>query len=277
MASPVTSVTKHGNEIEIHLPTDPHPAATGYFVLEAPEFLVLFPNDRPLPMPTGWATRRPPADRVETPPDRDAHLRRAFATLAARVTASAWTTSTTPYAALVDCLRLLAGRPGVSEGVRSYLLTHPAVAHSAEMLFTSLAMSARAEWQAIPEPHRGVAARGWFLGRWLPTFLVLDGPILRFLKSRAFQDAGPSPLFRAVRQFFETRDFTLLRHAFAHWSFRWEVEADDSVIVGTSDTRGRSVRVSRPDADAFHIVTVALIEALWDVFLLDRAQWAETL
>jgi hypothetical protein len=87
-------------------------------------------------------------------PDRDKHLRRAFSTLGSRVSASPSVSSPQPYT---------------------------------DLLFTSIAMSARADWQSAPISMRGVAARGWFLGRWIPTFLVLDGPILRFLTSEAFR------------------------------------------------------------------------------------------
>jgi hypothetical protein len=139
------------------------------------------------------------------------------------------------------------------------------------MLFTSISMSARADWRSAPPRVPGVVARGWFLGRWLPTFLVLDGPILRFLKSAAFRRQDPViSLLRNVRAFFDTRDLMLLRQAFAHWSFRWETEGDDSFIVGLGDSTTETVRASRAEIDAFHLVTFALIEAIDEVFLRDR-------
>lgn len=154
---------------------------------------------------------------------------------------------------------------------RALPATNSTVASAAEMVFTSMAMSARGDWRSAPASLRGVAARGWFLGRWIPTFLVLDGPILRFLTSQAFRRVeGGADLLRAVRTFFSSRDFILLRHAFAHWSFSWSTDGVDSEIVGIGRSQSEEVRATRSEIDAFHIVTFALVEAINEVFLERR-------
>ena len=159
----------------------------------------------------------------------------------------------------------------VRADVSSYLGRNPSVGSAVEMLFTSIAMSARADWRATPVSVRGVAARGWFLGRWIPTFLVLDGPMMRFLNSEAFRrQTGSVVLLRAVRAFFSNRDFMLLRHAFAHWSFSWRTDGNDSEILALGRSPGEEVRLSRAEADAFHIITFALVEAVHGVFLEGR-------
>jgi len=62
-----------------------------------------------------------------------------------------------------------------------------------------------------------------------------------------------------------------LRHAFAHWSFRWSVAGDDSEIVGIDqDTGSETVRLTLKEADAFHIVAYSIIEAINDVFIRHR-------
>jgi hypothetical protein len=61
-----------------------------------------------------------------------------------------------------------------------------------------------------------------------------------------------------------------LRHAFAHWSFAWDVSMGDSQVVGSETTRSgtrETVRLSLAEADAFHIVTFAAIEAIDEVFI----------
>jgi hypothetical protein len=139
------------------------------------------------------------------------------------------------------------------------------------MLFTSISMSARADWRAVPAEFRGVAARGWFLGRWIPTFLVLDGPILRFLNSAAFRrQAGCTDFLRAVRGFFHARDFMALRHGFAHWSFSWSTNGDDSEIIVHAHESKDEIRVTRREADAFHIVTFTVVHAIDECLLRDR-------
>jgi len=229
--------------------------------------LVLFPKreDRATPEPLA------PQKSIQSPddhPDRDGHLRRAFSTLSSRVSPSRWVSSPHPYTELVEVFRGLDAQDPVREDVSAYLAANPSVGSAVEMLFTSIAMSARADWKAAPASMRGVAARGWFLGRWVPTFLVLDGPIMRFLTSEAFRrQTGAPDLLRAVRAFFSNRDFMLLRHAFAHWSFSWRTGGGDSQIVGLGRSPSEEVRVSRSEADAFHIITFALVEAIHEVFL----------
>jgi hypothetical protein len=260
----VFEATKTASTLELQ--RDPHPETTRYLVVEGPGLLVLFPKD-------GDISRPAPIERVDElgvpgPPDRDGHIRRAFVDLASRVRPSAWTTSNTPYTDLTETLRTLAADPAVAADVAAYLAENPAVENAVEMLFTAISMSARAQWDAAPTAIRGVVARGWFLGRWLPTFLVLDGPILRFLNGPAFRrHDGSAPLLRSVRAFFETRDFMLLRHCLAHWSFSWVVDNDDSAVVGYGKSASETVRATRLEADAFHIVTFALVEALDEVFI----------
>lgn len=187
------------------------------------------------------------------------------------MSASLWVSSPQRYTALVEALRALDAQEPVHEDVSAYLATNPSVASAVEMLFTSIAMSARADWQAAQVAMRGVASRGWFLGRWIPTFLVLDGPIMRFLTSVAFRrQSGSTDLLRAVRAFFSNRDLMLLRHAFAHWLFSWRTDGTDSQILGFGRTPTEEVRVLRSEADAFHIITFALVEVIHEVFLKSR-------
>lgn len=252
---------KDGRRLE--LDRDPHPDATSYLAIETPEFLVLFPDGSPAAFELLLAPEAP----ERAPRDREAQLCHAFGVLKTRISQSPWTSSITPHADLVAALRKLADQPAVAEDVATFLSQNPDVASAAEMLFTSIAMSARADWRAAPPQVRGTAARGWFLGRWLPTFLVLDGPMLRFLKSPAFRRQNPAvPLLRSVRAFFDTKDFMLLRHAFAHWSFRWDRHDGESTIVGL-EGGGETVRATRSEIDAFHIITFAMIHALDEVFL----------
>lgn len=271
--SPVFHATKNG--LSVVLERDPHSDVTRYMVIEAPGgLLVLFPQDgrKPSAPPIAHLIDAPSMEDEDPAPDRESQLRRAFQELHARLNPSEWPAATeTPFGDLVGALQSIMAQAPVAEDIAAYLAAHPGVANSFEMLFTSIAMSARADWRSAPANIRGVVARGWFLGRWLPTFLVLDGPILRFLKSTAFRrQESPSRTLRAVRRFFEAADFIQLRHAFAHWSFRWDVDGDDSTIVGTNDAGAETVRFTRAETDAFHILTYAVIEALDDVILRPR-------
>lgn|SRR5260221_6496098 len=164
----VLSATKTGTVLEFA--RDPHPGINHYLVVEAPgDLLVLFPDDKRESSQVESIPNTPDA----ADPDRDAHLRRAFSVLRERVSPSVWTSSLHPYAELTSDFRRLVSQDPVQEDVLAYLLANTTVRSAAEMLFTSVAMSARADWRVAPESMRAVVARGWFLGRWVPTFRLL--------------------------------------------------------------------------------------------------------
>lgn len=200
-------------------------------------------------------------------------LRTAFLRLSGRVASSAWATSLAPYSQLRDeCLGLLADE-GFREKLRTYLANHAAVRRAFEMFFTLIAMAARAKWQDAPEHFRGIAARGWFLGRWIPTFLIIDGPVGRFVLSEdsplaGLHASGGKPLLTSVRTFLNDRTFRLLRNGFAHWAFDWDVVGPDSYVVAYDWERDLpTAKLHLEEADAFHIVAFGVIEVFIEVFI----------
>lgn len=203
---------------------------------------------------------------------KDVILRNALNQLKARALASAWGAATQPYTELyAECLRLKAD-PSFRSELASYLRAHTTVPRAIEMLFTSVAMSARAQWQDAPEPFRPVAARGWFLGRWIPTFLIIDGPIGRFMTadgSPLVGRYGPEyPLLTAARDFLSERTFKLMRNGFAHWVFDWEVVGSESFVVAYDPERDLPiVKLHQAEADAYHIAAFALVQALHGTML----------
>ncbi len=207
-----------------------------------------------------------------TPEDKDQLLREAFGELNSRGISSAWTQCPRPYTDLRGELVRLAGEPEFAKALRSYLRTHTGLIRALTMLFTYIATSATARWQEEPAATRGIAARGWFLGRWVPTFLILDGPIGRFLNA----DDSPVqpwvgkdyPLFTAAREFLAQRLFRLLRNGFAHWAFDWDVIEGESYIVAYDWERDLpTAKMHQSECDAYHIAAFALVELINDVLL----------
>lgn len=209
-----------------------------------------------------------------TDADKDEILRTAFNDLRRLNIDCAWTTSAQPYTALKrECISLLSD-PVLRENVQIYLRRFTVVRRSVEMLNTFIAMAARADWASIPEDDvRAVAARGWFLGRWLPTFLIIDGPVGSFLNSNddPFTITGTvSPVIDCVRQFMQHRDFRLLRNGFAHWSFHWEVVGNESYVIAYDRERDLpTIKLHQREADAFHIAAYSIVKVLGDTLLAD--------
>lgn len=220
------------------------------------------------------------AEERYQPEDKNQILRDAFARLKARGISSPWTACAEPFVELQAEARALMDQADFRSGLEAYLRTHTGLQRAVTMLFTFIAMSARARWQDVPVDNRGVAARGWFLGRWVPTFLIVDGPIGRFMCSEESPLKlwyGPTyPLLSAARDFLNERLFRLIRNGFAHWAFDWEVVGEQSYVVAYDWERDLpTAKMHQSECDAFHIATFALVEILDDVFIAKRAKSAD--
>ena len=113
------------------------------------------------------------------------------------------------------------------------------------------------------------------MGRWLPTFLIIDGPIGRFICHKssplyAYID-DRFPLLAAARAFIGEKLFLQVRNGFAHWGFDWEVLNDDSYVVIYNWEHDLPIaRLHQREADAFHIAAFALIEIVDEVLVAQR-------
>jgi hypothetical protein len=201
-------------------------------------------------------------------PEKDSQLAGAFLRLKGLVAESRWTASLTPYRDLVRLFATAADNPEVTEDLDTALQSLPSLVGTMETFFSAIAMAASAEWQRLPAAHQGAAARGWFIGRWLPTALVVDGPIVRFIRSPAFRrlDGENIEKVRAVRRFLGENAVVTFRHALAHWSFTWETRDDGSYVV-CHNACGKSLALHQEQADAIHILTFAIIAVLFDICL----------
>jgi len=143
------------------------------------------------------------------------------------------------------------------------------------MLFTCISMAARARWQDVPDEMKAITARGWFLGRWIPTFLIIDGPIGRFMTGEdsplKIHFGVETPVLTAAKEFLIERTFKLLRNGFAHWGFDWEVVANESFVVAYDWERDLPIaKLHQSEADAYHIVAFAIVEVLHDSMFRGR-------
>jgi hypothetical protein len=214
---------------------------------------------------------------ADSPEEKDRILREAFGKLKARGVASAWANSQNPYSEIEVEFRVLMADPSFQQSLATYLRIHTGLHRAVTMLYTFIAMSATAKWDDGPLEHRGVKARGWFLGRWIPTFLIIDGPIGRFLADQdsPFQPYFGSkyPLLTSARDFLNDRLFKLLRNGFAHWAFDWEVVGAESYVVAYDFERDLpTAKMHQGECDAYHIVAFGLVEVLDGLFISKRAK-----
>lgn len=203
--------------------------------------------------------------------EKDLILQNAFAKLKARGISSAWSAAALTYTALrTECCGLM-GDATYRRSLADYLRAHATLPRAVEMLFTCIAMAARARWHDAPDDMKPITARGWFLGRWLPTFLIIDGPIGRFMtgeESPLRTQYGKLPALSSARDFLTDRTFRLVRNGFAHWGFDWEVVGAESYVVAYDWERDLPVaKLHQSEADAYHIISFALLEILDDLML----------
>jgi hypothetical protein len=208
--------------------------------------------------------------------EKNESLRKALNTLVPRFPGSAWAQADAPFSALQSECIVLASTPDFMTELRGYLRGRTVLKRAIESFYTAIAMAARARWQEAAPEHRGVAARGWFLGRWIPTFLVIDGPIGRFFLSDSSPltaRLGPSyPVLTAAAELMREKTFRSLRNGFAHWAFDWKMVGKDSYVVAYDCERDLPIaKLHLQEADAFHLCAFALIEAVDHVLISDRA------
>ncbi len=196
----------------------------------------------------------------------------AFAELKGKITNNMWLASESPFTELrQECINLMLDSK-LRNDIENYLRQRTVVRRAIQMFFTYVAMAMRAKWDEVPKSIRGVTARGYFLGKWLPAFLVVDGPIGRFLDGPDSPLAQVSrddfPMLYAAKEFLRQKEFHSLRNGFAHWGFDWEVIGNESYVVAYDwENDLPSVKLHQREADAYYLITLTLIQILYDVII----------
>jgi hypothetical protein len=111
---------------------------------------------------------------------------------------------------------------------------------------------------------------GTRIARWLPTFLVIDGPLGRFLRAADSplnellrREHASYPALTQARDTFNHDLFRRLRNGVGHWAFAWEQDTDGERLVCFDWESGeRTAEVSLLEAEALHVVSFAVIECL---------------
>jgi len=80
-----------------------------------------------------------------------------------------------------DC-RSICADPKVRQALASYLQGNPVIQESVATLLASFPITANARSEEVPAIQRPLARVGSRLARWLPTFLIIDGPLGRVLR-----------------------------------------------------------------------------------------------
>lgn len=210
--------------------------------------------------------------------EKDKLLRMLLQTLAARGVATKWASAIRPYSDLVQESRALMSVDSYLEEFRVYLQSYPIIQNTVETLLSHLAMSANVKWQDVPEIVQPLAQRGWHLGRWLPTFLIIDGPLGRILKDSNSplntilrNEYARYPLLTQARDVFNIDLFRLVRNGVGHWSFFWDEQKDGLYLNMVDWKTGKStIKITVMEGEALHLVAFSVIE-VFDHEMFSRA------
>lgn len=193
-----------------------------------------------------------------------------FSLLARRGIAKKWAASTDPREKVLMECRQLFGDTDFREELSRYLLANPVIAQSMETVLAQLAFSAGVESRPKNPLLEQLANRGQHLSRWLPTFLLIDGPLGRLLRQRPSPLAARlssshtlTPLLASARDAFNDDLFRKVRNGFAHWSFTWRsVGASVQIAVFHFESGLQEAEVSLLEAEALHYLSASVIRAV---------------
>ncbi|MFI5072887.1 MAG: hypothetical protein ACHP8A_18580 [Terriglobales bacterium] len=207
-------------------------------------------------------------------------LRTMLTQLAVRKIGKIWANTQAPYSALVYECKLLRDDKVFLDDLSKYLDKNPIIHQSVSTLLAHIAMAANARWQDTPRAVQMLSRRGWHIGRWIPTFLIIDGPLARLFKDKHSPIVrllklkySEYPILSQARDIFIHDEFRLIRNGIGHWSFIWEdKEPDDLIQIFDEKTNRCTLTITKSDAEAFHLTAFSIVEIL-DVNLLTPANY----
>lgn len=199
---------------------------------------------------------------------KDKLLRTLLQTLAARGVVTKWASVVKPYSDLVQESRALMSVDPYLKEFRVYLQSNPIIQNTVETLLSHLAMSTSVKWQDVSVNLQPLAKRGWYLGRWLPTFLIIDGPLGRIIKDSNSplntilrNEYARYPLLTQARDIFNNNLFRLVRNGVGHWSFFWDEQKDGLYLNMVDWKTGKStIKITVMEGEALHLVAFSVIE-----------------
>lgn len=210
--------------------------------------------------------------------ERDELLGMLLPVLAARGVACRWARSTTPYSDLERECRDMVSRSDLALAFAGYLRRNPIVGSSVYTFLAHVSVAANVKPEHIPDNQRVLLPAGTRLARWLPTFLVIDGPLGRFLRASDSPlntvlrvEHATYPTIAQARDTFNCDFFRKVRNGVGHWAIAWD-HGNEQLVCFDGESGEKTVVISFLEGEALHLASFSVIECLdRHVFALGRA------
>ena len=201
-----------------------------------------------------------------------------FPLLSRRDIATVWASNINPRDALRKECSVLISDETFRLNLATYLKSNPVIQHSLNSVIYQLSFSAGVSSEHASEILQPSAKIGQSISRWLPTFLLIDGPLGRLLRQRPSPLAEKLqktsylfPLLCDARDAFNNDFFRYVRNGFAHWSFLWNANGTDVTIeLFHYETGDKELEISLLEGEALHYLSASVIQII-DEELLRKA------
>jgi hypothetical protein len=212
------------------------------------------------------------------PTKKDELLVKLLPLLAKRGLVSKWAESQTPDTDLENECKLLIDNTQLTQQFGDYLRANPIIQQTVKSFLSYLAMTTYGRWEEVPWPAKLVARHGSFISRWLPTFLIIDGPLGRFLRATDSPlnillrtHYTKYPVLAEIRNLFNHDLFRYVRNGVGHWSFLFEGQnSTEKLVCFDWESGKRTAEVSILEAEALHLASFSLIEC-FDKYVFNYA------
>lgn len=201
--------------------------------------------------------------------EKNSLLKQMLQHLAARGVVNKWALSQQPQSDIeTECQELMGNQDFVND-ITAYLDANPIIQQTVETLLAHMAMAAGTRWQNVAPVLQPLARRGWYLGRWLPTFLIVDGPLGRVIRNSDSplnkilrQEYSRYPILTQVRDILNTDLFRWVRNGVGHWSFLWNDDdpANPSIVMVDWQTGKPLTTISLLEGEALHLVVFSVVD-----------------
>ena len=190
--------------------------------------------------------------------------------LAQRKLVRQWAQSSTPFADLQqDCYRLAQNESHISV-IAAYLEQSPIIQLTVTTYLQHMLVASNSRATDVPMPGQLIARQGVWIGRWMPNFLIVNGPLSRFLTSpesplnRILRTEHKTyPTLACSRDLYNSQLFRHVRNGVAHWAFSFQNENNEERLVCYDFESGKqTVSVPVLVAEALNMASYSVIECL---------------